>query len=178
VLGKSRQHMATAALAVIVVLQGTDLDTQGMWGRQTSEKQIAIDPYSMAVGKYQHLALAPMQVLGVCGDPYQETYVYRFMLLAHRLHMTFNSGIFARVDSKKVRAACEAVNRSVDDGTLDKQTVYIASSDEIERFKRINAACGRWNGHWICVSRDSDTRFATFIETGKDISGGSLPPAG
>jgi hypothetical protein len=94
------------------------------------------------------------------------------MLLAHRLGLTFNSGIYARLDLKKVQAVCEAQNLAVDEGRLDPQTIYIASPTEIDRFKAAgSAACGRWDGHWICVSRSSNARFATFIETGKDPGG-------
>ena len=60
-------------------------------------------------------------------------------------------------------------NRAVDAGTLDPQTINIASPTEIERMKAAGgAACGKWDGHWICVSRASNPRFATYIETGKD----------
>jgi len=91
------------------------------------------------------------------------------MLLANRLGLTFNSGIYARLDVQKVQAACEVQNRAVDAGTLDPQTIYVASDTEIWRFKAAgDAACGRWDGHWICVSRASNPRFATYIETGKD----------
>ncbi len=98
--------------------------------------------------------------------------MYRFMLLAHRLKLTFNSGIYARLDVQKVQAACETQNRSIDAGTLDPETIYVAAADEVERFKaRGDAACGRWDGNWICVSRTGNPRFASYIETGKDPGG-------
>ena len=98
--------------------------------------------------------------------------MYRFMLLAHRVNLTFNSGLFARIDLKKGRAACDSQNRAVDLGQFDPETIYVASVSEVERFKRsADAACGRWDGNWFCVSRSAHPRFATYIATGTDPGG-------
>ena len=112
--------------------------------------------------------------MGACGDKYDEDYVYRFMLLAYRLGLTFNGGIYARLDVKQVQAGCEAQKRSVAEATLDPETIYIPSPKEIELFKASGSAvCSKWDGNWICVGRDSYPRYVTFIETGKDP--GQLP---
>jgi hypothetical protein len=85
------------------------------------------------------------------------------------LNLTFNSGIYARLDVRKAQAACESQKRSVDAGQFDPETIYVASVSEMERFKASgDAACGRWDGNWFCVSRSAHPRFATYISTGKD----------
>jgi hypothetical protein len=171
IFGRTQTEKGTLLLAAVVILQASDARIDRWWVGRNTEPQISVAHFELSRGHYQHLALAPSQVLGACGDPkYPEDYVYRFMLLAHRLGLTFNSGIYARLDVQKVRTACEVQNRAVDAGTLDPQTIYIASDTEIWRFKAAGgaAACGRWDGHWICVDRKSNPRFATYIETGKD----------
>jgi len=37
----------------------------------------------------------------------------------------------------------------------------------LERFRAIGAACGRFDGDWICVGVHSDERFRTLVATGK-----------
>jgi hypothetical protein len=59
---------------------------------------------------------------------YPEDYVYRFMLLANRLGLTFNSGIYARLDVQKVQAACEVQNRAVGRG-------HARSADDLRRVR-------------------------------------------
>jgi hypothetical protein len=167
----ARSQAATVALALVVILQASDFNLNKPWATRPEDKrdpQVSAAMFSIAIGKYQHLALAPAQVLGACGDPYQEDYVYRFMLLAYRLKLTYNSGIYARLDVQKVVKACQTQNLAVDAAALDTHTIYVVSLDELPRFRTANAACGRWDGNWYCVSRASDARFATYVETGKD----------
>jgi hypothetical protein len=167
--GREDTRKATAAMAIVVALQAGDLRVDRWWLTHTSPMNLMLMPFEPSRGHYKHLALAPAQVMGACGDKYDEDYVYRFMLLAHRLGLTFNSGIYARLDKEQVHAACEAQNRSVTEATLDPETIYIPSAKEMERFKTSGkAVCSKWDGNWICVSRDSNQRYVTFIETGKD----------
>jgi len=172
--GREGMRKATLAMAIVVALQAGDLRVDRWWLTNTSPMNLKLMPFEPSRGHYKHLALAPPQVMGACGDKYDEDYVYRFMLLAHRLRVTFNSGIYARLDVKQTQAYCEAQRRSVDQATLDPETIYIPSVKELERFKASGkAACSKWDGNWICVSRDSYPRYVTFIDTGSDP--GSLP---
>ena len=173
IAGRDRREAGTLLLAAVVIVQASDVRFDRWWFARKAEPQISVANFAPLRGHYQHLALAPAQVFGACGDArYPEDYVYRFMLLAHRLGLTFNSGIYARLDVTRVQAACEMQNRAVGTGALDPQTIYVASDSEVERFKAAGvAACGRWDGHWICVSRAGNPRFATYVETGKDPGG-------
>jgi len=56
---------------------------------------------------------------------------------------------------------------TVESGNLDRQTIYVVAIDEIPWFTRAGAACGRFDGDWLCVSKDSDERFRTLVATGK-----------
>ncbi len=170
---RMKPELGTLLLAVVVILQATDLKADRAWPEPGKGRQIALEPYALAAGQYRHLALVPMQVFGACGNPFEQDYVYRMMLLAYRLNLTINSGYFARIDIQAVRAQCDALERDVDAGALDPQTIYIAAESEVPRFRKAGAACGRWDGNWVCVSRQSNERFRVWIETERDIGAGS-----
>ena len=156
-----------AALTAVVLLQAVDVHFDRIWLQPKTFRHAPVSAFALAKGKYDHLALAPMQVLNVCGDPYEEDHVYRFMMLASRLKLTYNSGLFARVDAPPVEKTCAALEDSINTNTLDPKTIYVVAPGSFDRFKAIGAACGRVDGDRICVSRDSDERFRTYLETGK-----------
>lgn len=156
-----------AALGVVVALQAVDLNFDPQRLEAKAFRQAPVSAFPLTSGAFDHMALAPMQVLNVCGDPYEEQHVYRFMQLASRLKLTFNSGLFARVNSGPVEKVCVALEQSINAGTLDARTLYVVAPASLDRFKAIGAACGRVDGDWICSSRDSDERFRRYLETGK-----------
>jgi hypothetical protein len=163
----SRDAGGATVLAVLVILQATDLRMDSMWA-QKEFKEVPFEAFAPAVGHYKHLALVPMQVRGVC-RPYQENYVYRYMLNAYRMKTTFNSGYFSRLDGAAVIGECERLEQAVRAGTLDSQTVYVVSPSHVPLFQAAGAVCGRVDGDWICVTRDSDEVFRTLVETGRLI---------
>jgi hypothetical protein len=165
-----QRHGGTILLGLVVAIQATDLRIGPGWAAPKKVSHVALEPYRLAAGQFRHLALAPMNVGSVCDDPRHPEleYAYRFMLLAHRLGLTFNGGHYARVPLARVKAACADLERTIDSGALDPATIYLAAPDYVDRFKRAGAACGRWDGNWICVSRRGNPRYATFVETGKD----------
>jgi len=144
-----------------------DLHFDQRWLEPKTFRQVPVSAFYLAKGKFDHMALAPMQVLNVCGDPYEEEHVYRFMLLASRLNLTFNSGLFARVDAGPVDRTCVALEHAINTDPLDPRTIYVVAPASVDRFKAIGAPCGRVDGDWICSSRDSDERFRKYLETGK-----------
>ncbi len=168
-LGPSRRSAATAILAVAVALQATDFKGNALMFAEKPFRQASAAALAPARGRYQHMAIYPMQVLGACGDKYEEDHVYRFMLEAYRLKTTFNSGIFARLPLARMQEACGDLFRAVDAGRLDAHTIYIVSPSFVPGFKDAGAACGRFDGDWYCVSRDSDETYRTYLETGKII---------
>jgi hypothetical protein len=155
------------ALGVVVLLQAVDLHFDRIWLQPKTFRHAPLADFALARGRFQHMALAPMQVLSACGDPYEEDHVYRFMMLASRLKLTYNSGLFARVDAPPLERTCAALEESINSNTLDSGTIYVVAPGSVDRFKAINAACGRVDGDWICVSRDSDEGFRKYLTAGK-----------
>jgi hypothetical protein len=159
--------IGAAALVVVVVLQIIDLRIDRTLLAPKDFRQAPVESFALAQGKFKHLALVPMQVLGVCGERYEEDHAYRFMLMAHRLKLTYNSGIYARVDAARVSRACLAQAQDLDAGKIDPATIYVVAAEYLERFQATGGACGRFDGDWICVGKGSDERFRTFVDTGK-----------
>jgi hypothetical protein len=164
----SRQSAGTALLAVLVVLQAADLRMDSLWATQKRLRPVPFEDFTLAVGHYRHLAVYPMQVLGACGA-YDENHVYRYMLHAYRMKTTYNSGVFSRLPAEIVAQECARLDREVDAGTLDPQTIYVVAPAAVPKFNAAGAACGRFDGDWICVSRDSDEVFRTYVATGRVI---------
>jgi hypothetical protein len=158
---------ATALIAAVVLLQALDLNVNPAWGAPKNFRQAPHRELAIARGRYTHMAVYPTQILGGCGQEYQEDYIYRYMLEAYRLNLTYNSGIFARFSWDAAQAACGRLDLDVEYGRLDSQTIYVVAPGSIEKFTRAGAACGRFDGDWICVSGDSDERFRMLIRTGK-----------
>jgi hypothetical protein len=162
-----RRTLGTMLVALAVAVQAADLTFDGWWFTTKTFRQAPVAAFDRAVGHYRHLALVPMQVLGACGGPWEQDDVYRYMLHAYRLHTTYNSGVFARLPASRVRAECGRLERSIAEGVLDPQTIYVVAPDRVPRFREIGAACGRFDGDWICVDRQSDAGFRNLVETGK-----------
>lgn len=165
--GPARRSVATALFAIVVVLQAVDLTISPAWGAPKAFRQAPDEAFALARGRYTHMAVYPMQILGGCGQEYQEDHVYRYMLEAYRLNLTYNSGIFARFSGDAAQAACGRLDVDVEFGRLDPQTIYVVAAASLEKFTRAGAGCGRFDGDWICVSADSDERFRTLVTTGK-----------
>jgi hypothetical protein len=169
VLSPARRTIGTALVGIAVGLQAADVNTDRWWASAKTFRQVPTAEFKPAEGHFKHLALVPMQVFGVCTDRWDEDYVYRFMLHAYRLKLTFNSGIFARLPADDVRAACRALAEATEAGRFDPQTLYAVPADRVDRFRALGAVCGRFDGDWVCVDRASDHVFRTYLETGRVI---------
>ena len=169
VFGSSRRGpiIATGVLAVLVTVQAADFRIDPKTLANKEFRQVPHVALELADGYYKHMAVFPAQILGACGGPYEEDYVYRMMLEAYRLHTTFNSGIFARVPLEHMQRSCGDFYRAVDGGQLDSQTIYAVEAWSVPRMKELGASCGRTDGDWFCVSRDSDPVFRNYLETGQ-----------
>ena len=167
--GQIAGSLATALLIVLVGVQSADYTSLFPVLANKNFREAPAKELALAKGRFRHLAMYPAQILGACGGEFEDDYVYRFMLQAHRLKVTFNSGIFARLPLDRVQRACGDFYRSVDAGQLDPQTIYVAEASTVPHLKEFGAACGRFNGDWICVSKDSDPVFRTYVETGRVI---------
>jgi hypothetical protein len=171
-LFRRSRHAGAAALVAVVGAQAADMSVSTWWSEPKEARVIRPDSYRSAIGRYKHLALVPMQVTSVCADPIEEDRVHAFMLLACRLDFTFNSGYYARVPVEEVRTACTALETDISRGQLDTQTVYIVGPTRLALFRRADAVCGRIDGEWVCVDRQSDPVFRRYLETGHVIEPG------
>jgi len=148
-------------LAVVVALQATDFRMDSLWAPKDF-KQVPVQAFGLAAGKYKHLALAPMQIRGVC-TPYAENFVYRYMLHAYRMRLTYNSGVFSRLSAPITTNVCDRFASDIKNGFLDQETIYVVAPDFLPFFQKASAACGRVDGDWICVSRFSDEAFQAYL---------------
>jgi len=159
----ARRRLATTLLAIALVAQATDLRGVGPLGVPAALRPLSAPGWPLVIGRYHHLAMVPMQVVNACPGQFPPEDAIRFMLQAYRLGLTFNSGVFARFDTAKVRAACQQVERHVVEGTLDPQTIYVVSLPYLDRFRRAGASCGILDGDWICVAAQSDALFRAHL---------------
>ena len=167
-LGRRQQlSTGTAVLAILITIQATDLKVENWWSSPKQFREARASQFAMAEGRYSHLALYPMQVSHACVDSYDEDRVYRFMLLAHRLRLTYNSGNLARLRTERVRAECQRLIQSLVRNELDSRTIYVVAPEAVDQFRATGAGCGRSDGDWYCVSNDSDPVFRRHLAEGK-----------
>ena len=166
IAGASRQAAGTTLLALAVILQATDLRPDPKMFKKKQFRQASSALIAPASGRYQHLALYPMQVLTASGAPFQEDHVYRFMLQAYRMKLTYNSAILARLPHQQVQEACAAWLEPLTPA-LDPKTIYVVSPGHLPLFEKAGAACGRFDGDHYCVSANSDPAFRAFLAPGK-----------
>jgi hypothetical protein len=160
-----RGWASTAVLAAGVLVQVADVRCDAFWFTGKEFRQARVFNYRLAIGHYRHLELYPAQILGIGSRPYEEDHTYRYMLLAYKLNMTFNSGIFARMSRRDILAAAAWNGSALDSGMLDRQTVYLVSPDYVEKFKAVDAACAQLDGDWACVSRKGHEAFRAYLES-------------
>jgi len=173
IVPRHRQSIATALLAAAVVLQAADVTVDPFWLGRKDFKQARLFNFRLAAGHYHHLALFPAQVLFIGPGPYEEDLAYRYMLLAHKLNMTYNSGIFARTDATRLRQSAGWMFSAVSSGLVDRDTVYVVSPQFVGTFREANASCGQFDDDWVCVSRDSYEPFRSYV----DAHSQPTPPA-
>jgi hypothetical protein len=160
--GRQSRQAATPILALLVAVQASDIHKPD-WASPKEFRQVPSAELRPLTGQYRHVVLVPMQVFGVCQD-WNPDYVFRFMLQAYRMKATFNSGIYARVPADEIRAACQALEADIAAGRLNRETLYAVAVDRVPDMRAAGAACGRFTGDWLCVSRDSDPNFVRYME--------------
>lgn len=158
---------ATAVLAVAVAVQAADFNVDARVLGPKNVRQASAEAFAPAAGRFRHLAVYPMQILGVCGEEYHEPYVYRFMLEAYRRGLTFNSGIFARLSAPRVAQACGDLFREVDSGRFDPDTLYVVWPSSVPRVREVGGTCARFDGDWVCVGPHADPAYRRLLETGR-----------
>ncbi len=119
---------------------------------------------------YRHLVLYPAYVpIGPaeCGSsPLEWAHVARLSYVAYRQGMTINSAYVARARMEDLAASCTKLTADVENGRLDPETVYVATSDTLPAFRRAGATCGLLDGFAVCVSGAIRGPFFEAVERG------------
>ncbi len=159
-----RGRLATALLATALAAQLVDFRPTGGFARPIPFRRLSLTGWVFAEGRYQHIALVPMQVLNSpCSAPIEPETVQRYAFQAYRLRMTFNSGIFARFDLAGMKAECARAAREIDEGPLDARTIYVVSPERVARMRAAGATCRAPDGDWVCVDARGDEEFREFL---------------
>jgi hypothetical protein len=148
-------------LVVAAAVQFADLkyETSGHWFHDSKFQPLGSPAWELARGDYDHIALYPPQMdPGVCGAPWEESHVFRYIDQAYKLRMTINSAHLSRFDIPATEQMCRELEREVTTGPLDERTIYVLS--EGATFPRARAICGKPDGREVCVAAGRATRFA------------------
>jgi hypothetical protein len=164
--GPRRNVAAALLLSTAIVLQLADTNVGEISFAPRAERQLFQSGWPLAAGHYQHLALVPMDVPGACTTSWPGGDVMLYAIEAYRLKLTFNSGSFARPAVDRLQAACGALKRTTDAGILETDTIYVLVDHTPDGMRAAGVVCGHHlEGHWVCVSKDSDTEFRRYLET-------------
>jgi hypothetical protein len=161
-----RAALAAALLAAAVALQLADLAPRARGAYFADRPWQLRDPrWSLLHGSYDHLALAPPEVVGVLtacrGLVYDDDDYYApFALEAYRQGLTVNSGYLARGAVDRLEPPCLEQERELARGELRARTVYVVHPSKEPLFRRAGATCGRLDRALVCVAPGQTDAFA------------------
>ena len=120
---------------------------------------------------YQHLVLYPPQLWagdgpGCPSAAYPTRYFIPLAYHAYRLNMTINSGYVARMDKIKAHRYCQSLNREIQEGKLDENTVYVVHGAYMDHFNKLASklTCGRVSDYLICSNTQRHDALREFLE--------------
>ncbi|HUF49068.1 MAG TPA: DUF6311 domain-containing protein, partial [Vicinamibacterales bacterium] len=161
-----RPALVAPVLVAVVALQAYAIRqivyfVEHGWRRMESPAWSGLDP------SYRHVVMYPgFYPVGPpecqpSAEPFPYDDFLRIAYLAYRKGMTISSGYVARAPIDDMRAACEALDRTISAGQFASGTVYVVTRGAIEPFLRdgANATCGVLDGLRICVANTTRTRF-------------------
>jgi hypothetical protein len=103
---------------------------------------------------YRKIVLYPT---GMCGD--SETVDFRpFSLIAGREGVPINAGFAARPDLSRLQQYCLDLEREMNLGLVDADTLYVLRRDLVRPFAaraRVPAVCTTIDDHGVCVARET-----------------------
>ena len=170
---RHRPRVGTALLALAVGVQVFDLSgalrTERFQGQAWNGLR---SPEWRVMGEgYRHLALYPplLHDGNGRGCPYPSGAPFGPMFAYHAasLGMTFNSAYLARVDPAGAQAVCAALQRDVERGQFEPETVYVVPGAYLAPFLARPEAvvCGVLDGYVACVSTTRETAFRQVLES-------------
>ncbi|MFL5262864.1 MAG: hypothetical protein ACJ79L_10750, partial [Anaeromyxobacteraceae bacterium] len=162
--------VATAVLAAALALQVAELAPRAAASQQFAQAKLGFRDarWSLARGRYRHLALAPALVVGggpECTGRGWDPDAWRAPALeAYRLGLTVNSGYVARGAHDHFAPPCRAVEREVEEARLAADTLYLVQpSRAMELGRRPGVRCGVLDARDVCVAAAPDDPFAAAL---------------
>jgi hypothetical protein len=162
---RSRPKWAAGVLAAAVAIQAADAAVLFETFPSRGFARLKMDGWELASGRYQHLALYPMQVWDACVEPWEPDFVRRYFFQAYRTRLTFNSGYFARLAIARATQVCKDTKASVESGALDPATIYVVAPTELPHFQKAEAVCAKLEADLICVAKDGDAAFREYLRS-------------
>jgi len=173
------QNIITLVLIVAVLIQLVELNVPLLqllqWDRKYPQRKqgdlLHVDEWHHATGLYEHMVLYPPQLFSggdgvICNvQEYGPDYYIPLAYQAYKLRLTFNSGYFGRMDVKRAQAYCNELDRKIQKGEIDENTIYVVHISHWHLFKRMapEVICGRIHEHIICVSAQRRNAFREFL---------------
>lgn len=149
------EKLGRAALLAAVVLQAAELKASKLDFHDVPLDRLEHSAWAESEASYQHLALAPLQLLWVCR--YDHKLVNRLAYEAYRRRWTFNSGNFGR-KQPGVKELCDAPI------TPDPETIYVVGPRQRRTLTKSHFTCGPLDGLTVCVSSDRPTPLLTALQ--------------
>ena len=173
---QSSRCIMTVTLIAAVLIQLIDLNVPLLqWNSNDPPREhqysLYMDGWQHADGVYKHMALYPPQIYSGGGkvistiQEYTPDYYVPLAYQAYKLKLTFNSGYFARLDEKRALKYWNELNRKINDGEIEYNTIYVVHISYWDIFQR-NAskiACGLVSEYIVCISEQRRDAFREFL---------------
>lgn len=159
-------RLATAVLCTAVVLQFVDLHGAHAFRRQVARQgefyawqpSLTSPAWEQLLPEYAHIVVYPPSYCGPEPAVDLESVAY----LAGLHGMTLNSGLAARVDESRRRAACREIADTLTRGDVDDASIYLGRPREIDVVKlhaRRPVVCGVIDAIGVCATARSYERW-------------------
>jgi hypothetical protein len=162
IVSRVPSRTATAVLCAVVVVQFVELNGVYAARRQTSRSEafhawtssLVSPAWDRLLPAYSHIIVYPPNYCGPSSPVDLDSLSY----FAGRHHLTINSGLVARFDEQRRRAACREIADTVLRGEVDDSHIYLGRPGEIEQVKQLAkqpVVCGVIDAVGVCVTARS-----------------------
>jgi hypothetical protein len=165
VVSRVPARVATAILCAVIAVQVADLRGAYAFRRQTSRgdafyawrPSMASPAWARLLPNYAHIVVYPPTY---CGPSPVDIESLTYMAGLHGL--TLNSGLVARFDEMRRRAACREIADTLLRGEVDDSRIYLGRPGEIDllkKFAKQPVVCGVIDAVGICATTRSYERW-------------------
>lgn len=165
VVSRLPARVATAVLCAVIAVQIADLRGVYAFRRQTSRgdafyawrPSMASPAWDRLLPNYAHIVVYPPTY---CGQSPVDIESLTYLAGLHRL--TLNSGLVARYDETRRRAACREIADALLRGEVDDSRIYLGRPGEIDLLKKLAkqpVVCGVIDAVGVCATTRSYERW-------------------